>query len=329
MALRYAGRCCECSRLVPAKERAWWDADVKTVTCLSCWHPVNGTEADAAQRPGSSEGGLQSATWKASKPPPPPHAAPFDSEETTASPPLSPRPQDSPSTSPAGPPACPKPDAPAGPLSEAGGSALREYQRLQLRREDGIRAKHPKLGSLILALSDEPQGTRAWKKGAVGEQKLAAKLDEVEGVRTLHDRRRPGTRANIDHIVICASGVYVIDTKRYTKGQIHSRDVGGWFRRNVRLFVGSRDCSKLVEAMAVQVEAVTAALGELAGQAQVIPVLCFVDGEWGLLAEPFTVDGVWVTWGKRLRKRLTNPGSLTATQIDAIARALECRLPPA
>ena len=31
----------------------------------------------------------------------------------------------------------------------------------------------------------------------------------------LHDRRIPGTRANIDHIAVASSAVWVIDAKRY------------------------------------------------------------------------------------------------------------------
>ncbi|HVX19117.1 MAG TPA: nuclease-related domain-containing protein [Acidimicrobiales bacterium] len=219
--------------------------------------------------------------------------------------------------------------APPAPTAGAGSSAQREYERRRQRREDDVRAKHPHVGGLLLAVTDEPQSTTAWRQGAAGERKLAAALDEVPGVRTLHDRRRPGTRANIDHIAICPSGVFVIDTKRYTKGQIRARDVGGWFKRDVRLYVGSRDCSKFVGAMAKQVDAVQSALGDLAPSVPVVPVLCFVDGDWSLFTKPFTIDGVWITWGKALRKRLTHPGQLGSRYINAAATALEEGLPPA
>jgi hypothetical protein len=36
-------------------------------------------------------------------------------------------------------------------------------------------------------------------------------------VAVLHDRRIPGSRANIDHIAIAATGVWVIDSKRYKR----------------------------------------------------------------------------------------------------------------
>jgi hypothetical protein len=34
-------------------------------------------------------------------------------------------------------------------------------------------------------------------------------------LRVLHDRRIPGTQANIDHIAITSTGIYVIDAKRH------------------------------------------------------------------------------------------------------------------
>ena len=100
--------------------------------------------------------------------------------------------------------------------SAAGGSARREYERLKARREAHVRARHPRLGGLILAVTDEPQTTTNWAVGAEGERKLGAGLDGLvdEGVMSLHDRLRPGTRGNIDHLAIGPSGVWVIDAKR-------------------------------------------------------------------------------------------------------------------
>ena len=83
--------------------------------------------------------------------------------------------------------------------------------------EERIRAKHPKIGGLIVALSDDPQSTTAWASGARGEAALGARLDQQasESLAVLHDRRIPGTKANIDHIVVATGGVFVVDAKRY------------------------------------------------------------------------------------------------------------------
>src|SRR5205085_1810838 len=81
----------------------------------------------------------------------------------------------------------------------------------------GVRDAHPRIGSFILAVTSEPQSTRAWASGAAGERRVAERLAVLAGedVLLLHDRRIPGTRANIDHLAVGPAGVYVIDAKRY------------------------------------------------------------------------------------------------------------------
>src|SRR5260370_8573716 len=109
-------------------------------------------------------------------------------------------------------------------------------------------------------MTDEPQSTRAWAPGASGEAKLAETLAAMPNLRVLNDRRVPGTRGNIDHLVIAPAGVFVVDAKNY-RGMIEVRDVGGLFKIDKRLFVGRRDCSKLADNMGCQVESVLQALG--------------------------------------------------------------------
>src|ERR1019366_9258059 len=138
----------------------------------------------------------------------------------------------------------------------AGASARREFERRKARREKRIRAKHPKLGGLMLAVSDEQQSTTAWDIGALGEERLGKGLDRLasDTLRLLHDRRIPRSKANIDHLAVTTSGVYVIDAKKY-RGRPHLKIEGGLFRpRLERLLVGSRDCTKLVDGVLKQVE---------------------------------------------------------------------------
>ncbi|MEP6843953.1 MAG: nuclease-related domain-containing protein, partial [Pseudolysinimonas sp.] len=108
-------------------------------------------------------------------------------------------------------------DLPTPGSGTAGASAQREHDKRAAKREDRIRTAHPKLGGLMLALSDEPQSTAAWQKGANGEVAVGAALDRLTplGVQVLHDRRIPGTKANIDHIAVGPRGVFVIDAKKY------------------------------------------------------------------------------------------------------------------
>ncbi|MGN6302380.1 MAG: nuclease-related domain-containing protein, partial [Angustibacter sp.] len=109
------------------------------------------------------------------------------------------------------------PQAEAVVVGTPGASARREHERRKDRRERRIRNAHPHLGGLILALTDDPQSTRAWAVGARGEEQLGQALNGLadRGVLVLHDRRIPRTTANIDHIAVSPTGVYVIDAKRY------------------------------------------------------------------------------------------------------------------
>jgi Nuclease-related domain len=59
--------------------------------------------------------------------------------------------------------------------------------------------------------------TGAWRRGATGERRTARLLSRLEqrGWVVLHDLAIPGSRANIDHLVIGPGGVVVIDSKLY------------------------------------------------------------------------------------------------------------------
>ena len=219
-------------------------------------------------------------------------------------------------------------DEPAPESGTAGASARREFERRQARREERIRTKHPKLGGLILPLSDDPQSTTAWSSGALGEERLGHGLDACasDTVRLLHDRRIPGTRANIDHLAITPAGVLVIDAKRYV-GQRPALVVeGGLLRPRVeKLKVGSRDQTKLVDGVLKQVELVAGIVGDT------LPVqgcLCFVEADWPLIGGAFTVRGVDVLWPKKLYPRLAAAGTFDSAVAETHA-LLAAALPPA
>lgn len=216
---------------------------------------------------------------------------------------------------------------------EAGSSAQSRYDRLRERREQHARQKLGRLSGAYLTLTSEPQTTQAWAAGAKGERELGAFLQRLDDGRTtfvLHDRRMPGSRANIDHLVVAAGGIFVIDAKRY-QGKVRRLDRGGWFSVDERLYVGQRDCTKLLVQMDRQVAAVQAVLEatELDEAVPVRPVLCFVDAEWSLFARPFQLGGVWVEWPNSLRERIQRGGPLSPQRVNALARRLGASLRPA
>jgi hypothetical protein len=212
-------------------------------------------------------------------------------------------------------------------LGTPGASARREYERRQAKRETRIREKHPKLGGLILAMSDDPQSTTAWNTGALGEERLGQRLNELasDTMRVLHDRRIPGTRANIDHLAVTQTGIYVIDAKKY-KGRPSLKVEGGILRPRVeKVLVGTRDQTKLVDGVLKQVDVVRAIVGDAL---PVTGVLCFIEADWPLIGGAFTTRGVEVLWPRKLYRRLTAEGSI-APDVEDLHRRLASALPPA
>jgi len=223
----------------------------------------------------------------------------------------------------AGPPSAPPP-VEAG---TAGASARREYERRRARDEERLRAKWGRFGGIAVALSEEKQSTSAWDRGAVGEERLGARLDKLASdgsIAVLHDRLIPGTRANIDHIVVTPGGVWVVDSKRYHRQTPVLRVEGGLFRPRVeKLVVGGRDRTRLVDGVLGQVAVVREALPDV----PVTGALCFIDAEWPLIGGAFVTRGVLVLWPKRLVKRLSE--SRGELDVGAMTATLAARFIPA
>jgi hypothetical protein len=221
--------------------------------------------------------------------------------------------------------------APLPPIQElqtgvAGQSALEEFEKRHHSREAKIDAKFGRLAGVVKFLTDDPQSITAWRKGSVGERKLAASLEQSLGDRAilLNDRQVPKTKGNIDHLVVAGSGIWVVDTKNYT-GLVQQRDVGGFFKVDNRLYVGGRDRTKVIDGLGWQVRTVTKAL---AGQdVPVSSAVCFTDAEWGWFAKPFTIREVFVSGPNALARRISETSVLSVERIREIAVHLSGALP--
>jgi hypothetical protein len=112
---------------LPAGATADYDRETKTITCLTCHDRLPSRDL-AGEPSGEPAGDPAGEPWVAGNLP----AAVVPGREPA--------------------------QLPAG---QAGASAGREYQRRKARHEDTVRQAHPRLGGLILALSDEPQNVKA------------------------------------------------------------------------------------------------------------------------------------------------------------------------
>jgi hypothetical protein len=214
--------------------------------------------------------------------------------------------------------------------SVAGASAQREYQRRRDARKARARERYGALGAAAATISSGPQHERAWARGAEGEAKLARTLEQRtagHGVVSLHDRRMPGSRANIDHIAICRPGVFVIDAKRYS-GRIAVERRGGLLSpRTSRLIVGGRDKTRLVDGVLAQAEVVSAVLVAAGHEGvPVLPVLCLVDGDWPFMPR-LEVQGVPIVWPRQTAKLCRGDGPLDLASVETVAEEIARRLP--
>lgn len=232
--------------------------------------------------------------------------------------------------------------------SVAGGSAQSEYEKRSARElarkqkkveEDAqwrqaVKERHPILGRIAAATTPKPtitpesQSTKAWKIGAEGERRVAEVLAAAEGVLALHDVTWPGrSKANIDHIAIAPSGIYVIDAKKYS-GLIELRNVGGTFRQNWQLFVGGRNQTKLVDSALSQAEALRTLLGDALAAIPVMPVLCFIESTWNRPQRPVVLKGVTCVWPVKLTEHVSAPGNFGPI-VPSLADHLRTVLRPA
>jgi hypothetical protein len=235
----------------------------------------------------------------------------------------------------------------------AGASAQREYERLRAHRKALDRRVLPWIGAFAVVLAvlshaaiehHLPGGGWVgpllilssclpflgpsrqevnWRRGAEGERIVGAALDALEpvGFRSLHDRRMPRSRANIDHIAVMDGSVYTVDAKRYSGAISVGRGA---------LIIKGRDRSKLLEQARRQRDVVRSAL-RAAGyrHVPVTPVLCFTGVEWPLFFPPRRAGDVQLCSPRRLRRALrTDEPTEPHPAVDELHAILDRAFPP-
>jgi hypothetical protein len=156
----------------------------------------------------------------------------------------------------------------------------------------------------------------AWRTGARGERRTARRLYRLarRSYVVFHDLGMPGSRANIDHLLIGPSGVFVIDSKQYS-GRIQQTPDG-------RLWHNHYPMDEQLATVRAEARAVGGILG-----VPVIPLVC-VHGasvQWGGLA----AQGVAIMPAGQLRSALGADAVLSAEQVMMLAGAAQARFRPA
>lgn len=295
--LRYAGDCRECGTLLAAGTRARWSPDSRTVRCLACPTSRRPFEESAAS-----------------------HVADVPEDDTPN-------------------------------WGTAGASAQRRFEEQESRRRARLSTRWVAVAVLsvfgavggaifaavldvqatafvvlgavlpVLKLLTTPQHIDAWRSGAAGERAVGARLDRLRpsGVLTLHDRRVPGRRTNIDHIAVAPSGVYVVDTKNHA-GKVSSTRDG--------LRVAGRRSDHMLTGVDSQMAVVRDVLDDQPLPADAIRgVLCFTRAELPWVRS--TPKGIALLNPRGLARILRKPGPLTSDQVHHLATVLAQRLPVA
>ena len=143
----------------------------------------------------------------------------------------------------------------------------------------------------------------AWQRGAAGERRTARLLSQLErhGWAVPHDLALPGSRANLDHLVIGPGGVFVIDSKQY-RGRLQLDSSG-------RLWHGRYPLAPILHAVSFEADQA----------AQVLP-------DPGVVVLPIVVvHGAQVPWGKVL---INGIPVVSARRLPSLLRALPAVLGP-
>jgi Nuclease-related domain len=143
----------------------------------------------------------------------------------------------------------------------------------------------------------------AWRRGATGEQRTARLLSPLErqGWVVLHDLAVPGSRANLDHLVIGPGGVFVVDSKQY-RGRLQLDPSG-------RLWHGRYPLTAVLRAVSFEADRA----------AQVLP-------DPGVVVLPVVaVHGAQVPWGKVVTQGVP---VVSARRLPSMLRTLPAVLGP-
>ena len=166
-----------------------------------------------------------------------------------------------------------------------------------------------------------PAGIGAWRTGAAGEDRTARALAELEaeGFVVLHDRRKPGSRANIDHVIVGPTGVFIVETKSYS---------GPLSIRGDDVYVGGRRRTDIVHQARNEAEVVRAILAIAGGNLSVTPILCIHRAELPLLKTE--VQGIRVVNERGLVRVLRQTAEVLEPQaVLQVAALLNRELRPA
>jgi hypothetical protein len=164
------------------------------------------------------------------------------------------------------------------------------------------------------------QDAHNWRRGARRERRTARQLTRLahHGWIVFHDLAVPGSRANVDHLVIGPTGVFLVDSKNWRGRLVFASDGTLWH--------GSFPLTATLATIGFEAAAISNALGMAGVVAEPLMVVHGSTIPWG---EQY-LGGVAIVPGHQLVPTLLAlPLLLTDQQITEIADRAANRLRPA
>jgi hypothetical protein len=161
---------------------------------------------------------------------------------------------------------------------------------------------------------------RNWRRGARGERRTARELDRLTDRAwvVFHDLAVPDSRANVDHLAIGPSGIFLIDSKNWRGRLVFAPDGTLWH--------GSYPMTAALATIAFEVAAIADALRTPSSAVEPLLVIHGSPIPWG---EQF-LGGVGILPGRQLvATLLALPPRLSDQQITELAERTINRLRPA
>ncbi|MGB8859153.1 MAG: nuclease-related domain-containing protein [Ilumatobacteraceae bacterium] len=147
---------------------------------------------------------------------------------------------------------------------------------------------------------------------AADEGAMAGRLAELPpAYAILHDLRLPGSKGNIDHLVVGPGGAFVVLTRRCVEAVDY---------REGQLWSGEQSLRDVLDAARVEAQLLTQSLAT-----PVVPVVALLEAVLPA-ATPSTIDGVMVCPGERVVRVITR-GSHTLMPPHMVVVAAERALP--
>jgi hypothetical protein len=176
------------------------------------------------------------------------------------------------------------------------------------------------------------QGTRpsvrTWVRRSFADRRLGSRLDrDLHAYATvLHHRQAASRSGSIDHLVVAATGIWVVTAVHDAASIERHRPNGAATSHALRLVGDAR--SDVFDQVACDVSDIETAIEAIGfGWVDVRPVMCLNNVDKGVRSLPFEVDGVGITWAKALVADIGRRGALAPRQITTLAAELSARFP--